>query len=377
MSLAVSAEPVIADIGQHVALGAAPAVAFTQLAPVARTAPPVPLFLLGPASPRVHEELFAQTRLAEIGTYALEDAVIAPSGIAIKDKVAFNSTAFIHPPHHVQAVATRLLAADLPTRRLRGTVAVIYGPGHQTYGHWLVDFLPRLWVLAESGHDLAKLRYVMPPELTPDSRRLLALLGIGRSQLVAHRYWREVLLADRLLMPTGLRAGNRIAPQFRDASAFWTRQLRAAAPAPDGQQAKLFVSRTQVIGARILSNREGIEAIAAQRGYAVVHPQRMTLGEQAALFAGARLIVGEYGSALHGSVHATPGTVVVGLRGTSQHPSFVQSGVSDALGQRMGYLLGATKLGYTEGDIGQVFTVQEEDFERALDIAELAAGVAA
>ncbi len=354
---------------------------FVRIAPASRSVPPAPLFLLGAGGPALHDELFGQTDLGEVGTYVLEDATVAPSGIAIKQGVAFNSAAFIHPPHHVEAVASRLLSADLPPRRIGGTLAVIYGPGHQTYGHWLVDFLPRLWVLAECGYDLASLQYVMPPELTPVARKLLAQVGIGRAQLVPYRYWREVLQADRLLMPTGLRAHNRIGGCFCAATAFWTSRLRAAptsgasspgrarAPAARGGRTHLFVSRDRVTAARILDNRAQIEAIAAARGYAIVHPQEMTLGQQAALFTGARVIVGEYGSALHGSVYASPGTLTIGLRGTARHPSFVQSGVAAALGQHAGYVLGDTTLGHTEGDVGQVFTVQAEDFERALDIA--------
>ena len=309
--------------------------------------------------------------------YALDDATVAPSGIAIKDGVAFNSAAFIHPPHHFAEVARRLHTARLPRRRVKGTLAVIYGPGHETYGHWLVDFLPRLWVLARCGHDLGKLRYVVPPELTTVARALLAHLGIGRQQLVPYRYWREALQADRLLLPTGLRVHNRVGPHFREATAFWTGRLRARVPETSGTEGdrptRLLVSRHRVTGARILSNRVRIESIATARGYTIVHPQEMTLTEQAAVFAGARVIVGEYGSALHGSVYAAPGTLTIGLRGTARHPSFVQSGIAAALDQQVGYVLGEMTLGAGEGEVGQVFCVQPEDFERALDIAALVA----
>ena len=66
-----------------------------------------------------------------------------------------------------------------------------------------------------------------------------------------------------------------------------------------------------------------------------------------------------------------------GLRGTARHPSFVQSGVAAALGQHAGYVLGETTLGLTrQGEVGQVFTVAPEDFERALDSRGMcAAGV--
>lgn len=366
----------IADIGRHVAQGASPYVAFDLLAPAANSPAPAPLFLLGPANALIHQEIYGQGETGEVGTYAVDDAVVAPSGIAIKDGVAFSSTAFIHPPYHVEQVAARVLGTELPRRHVDGTLAVIYGPGHQTYGHWLVDFLPRLWVLAQTGHDLAALRYVIPPELTPAAKKLLTMIGITRDQLVPYRYWREVLTADRLLLPTGLRTHNRMSPYFAEATRFWVSRLRGAsrirpnAATPN----RIFVSRAKVTAARILDNRARIEAIAAERGFAIVHPQTMNLGAQAALFAGARIIVGEYGSALHGSVFSAPGTVAVGLRGTARHPSFVQSGLAAALGQHAGYVFGQTTLGHTQGDTGQVFTVAPEDFERALAIAECASG---
>lgn len=363
----------IADIAEHAALGSSPGVTFTKLASRGASAPPPPLFLLGSSGRAVHEELFGQTEIGEAGTYTLKDAVVAPNGIAIKDGVAFNSVAFIHPAHLVETVAGRLLSSDLPERRIDGTLAVIYGPGHTTYGHWLVDFLPRLWVLAECGYDLSKLRYVVPPELTGVARKLLAHVGVRRAQLVPHRYWREMLRAETLLLPTGLRVHNRLSPLFAAATRFWTGHLRRSAPGADGTRRKLFVSRAHVTGARILDNRQRIEAIAGERGYAIVHPQTLPPGEQAAMFAGARIIAGEYGSGLHGSVYAAPGAVVVGLRGTARHPSFVQSGVAAALGQHCGYVLGETTLAEPGSDVAQVFCVCPEDFERALDIAEAAA----
>ncbi len=321
----------------------------------------------------MHQELFGQFDVPELGTYVVEEATVAPSGIAIKDGVAFNSAAFIHPPYHFAQVTQRLAGSSLPRRRIRGSLAVIYGPGHETYGHWLVDFLPRLWVLAQCGYDLATLRYVVPPELTMVARSLLSRLGIGRQQLVPYRYWREVIVADLLLLPTGLRAQNRVGGHFGEATAFWTSRLGVQEPEPGDNPTHLMVSRHHVQGARILNNRAQIEAIALARGYAIVHPQDMTLTRQAALFAGARVIVGEYGSALHGSVYAAAGTLTIGLRGTARHPSFVQSGIAAALRQHAGYVLGEMTLGAAEGEVGQVFAIRPEDFERALDIAAVVA----
>lgn len=341
-------------------------VRFIRLAAASDTPAPAPLFMLGPGNRIIHAELFGQTCIPDIGCYTLDDGQLAPTGIAVKDGTAFFSQSFIHPEHHVATVMARWVQADLPVRHVPGKVAVIYGPAHETYGHWLADFLPRLWVLSAAGYDLSAIRFAMPPDLAPFARTLLQHVGLSESQIVIHRFWQETLHADLLLMPTGLRSHNRISPLFKMATAFWTKRLAAIAP---GAETHIFLSRAQLGGQRMIVNRQEIEAEAVARGYKVVHPETLTLGAQAALFAGARVIVGEYGSALHGSVYSGPGTIVCGLRGTSRHPSFVQSGICGALTQHAAYVFGDTGLQDTQ----QRFAIALGDFRCALDIIESAA----
>jgi capsular polysaccharide biosynthesis protein len=357
---------VVRNIAVHAATQGAEGIAFSPVAAASRTPPPPPLFLLGPGNSAIFEELFAQTATDAVGCYRITDATLAPTGVAIRDGVAFSSPSFLHPSHHVAQVAARTLSLDAPEHHVRGPLAVIYGPGHETYGHWLVDFLPRLWVLARAGYDIHTLRYAVPPNLVPVAVHLLGRAGVRPSQLVLHRYWKETMRTDVLLMPTGLRTQNRVSACFADATRFWAGGLLRASAHLPGAGARLFISRARMPAARVLPNRAGIEAIAAARGYAIVHPQTMSLPAQAAMFARARAVVGEYGSGLHGSVFSPPATVVVGLRGTARHPSFVQSGVCAALGQRAGYVLGPT-----QGEVEQSFMIQPEDFERALDLVEI------
>jgi capsular polysaccharide biosynthesis protein len=263
-------------------------------------------------------------------------------------------------------VAERLRTADLPTRQVRGPLAVIYGPGHETYGHWLIDFLPRLWVLSRAGFDIHLLRYAVPPDLGKPAAELLSRLGIRQSQLVPYRYWREVIRTDLLLMPTGLRAGNQLSTMFAEASRFWTAPLLRQAAGTPSLRPRLFLSRAGVASPRTLANRAAVEDVARESGYAIVRPETLGLIEQVALFAGARIVVGEYGSALHGTVFSRPGTISLGLRGNLRHPSFVQSGLAASLGQHVGYVLGETS-----GDVVQSFSLTLEDVRHALEIAEM------
>jgi capsular polysaccharide biosynthesis protein len=111
------------------------------------------------------------------------------------------------------------------------------------------------------------------------------------------------------------------------------------AVAPASQQ--IFVSRAHAhAGNRVLVNRAEIEAMAVAQGFSFVYPEEITLLQQFSVFAGARRIVGEYGSALHTAMFSQPGTLICALRGDGIHPGFAQSGIATALGHDIGYVIG-------------------------------------
>ena len=353
----------IREIGQHRTAGLRPVLAFTEVAPAGRSRMRPPSFLLGPANAIVLAEIFGQIDTPCVGCYAIADAFVAPTGIAIKDGVAFHAEAFLQPRHHVVTVCDRLNAENPPVRHVGGKLAVIYGPANETWGHWLTDFLPRLWVLQQAGHDLESLRFLVPPDLRPFARTLLLLCGLREEQLVRYNYFAELVRADLLLMPTGLRAGNRLAPCFADATAYWTARVRTDCEA--GRH-RLYLSRAGAPQQRQMVNRDAMEEIARNAGFEIVRPESLTVAEQIKLFSGARILAGEYGSALHNSVFAGAGAAVCGLRGTSRHPSFLQSGIATSLQQDAGYVFAAT-----DGqDVDQRFKVDPALFRHALEIME-------
>lgn len=355
----------VCDIAEHGQALDAPAVEYTRL--LARGASPMrpPLFLLGATGALDTAPLYRQVGTPEIGCYVLEDAAIAPTGIAVRQDTAFASHAFLHAPPHVSAVIDRLNATTLPQRHIPGPLAIIYGPGHETWGHWLVDFLPRLAVLDRSGWDIGALRFAVPWDLQPFARELLHAAGIAEGQFVVYKYWEEVLTTDRLLMPTGLRAQDRLSPFFAEATQFWIGRVlaRVRLPRSPGLR-RVFVRRAE--GSRRLENPLEIDALAKRRGLAAVRPELMTLAEQIALFRDTRLVVGEYGSALHNTVFSAAGAVACGLRGTSAHPGFVQSGLATALDQHAAYVLGDT----TGQEVVQHITIAPDAFNIAMDILD-------
>jgi capsular polysaccharide biosynthesis protein len=116
-----------------------------------------------------------------------------------------------------------------------------------------------------------------------------------------------------------------------------------------------------------MGNRPAIEAIAERAGFTLVQPEKLSMPAQLALFETATMIVGEYGSALHNSIFAEPGTIICALRGNSRHPGFIQSGIGTVLGQETGYVFGNT----AGQEVDQRFDIDPAAFSRALELMML------
>jgi capsular polysaccharide biosynthesis protein len=357
----------IRDIGTQQSAGTSPYYSFQPVAEPARVPQSPPPFLLGPATEKLLWDIFADIETPAAGCYVIENAVLAPTGFAIKDGVALHGTAFLHPRHHVVTVSDRLNAEALPVRNVAGPLAVMCGPAHETWGHWLIDFLPRLWVLQAAGYELPALRFLMPPDVRPFAWKLLQFFGIGPDQCVIYNHWHEIIRCELVLLPTGLRAENRFATCFAAATAWWTGIVRGAAPHSPPDAPALFLSRSGAPQARQMANRAEIEAAAGAAGYLCIRPEEFSVAEQVAMFSQARVLVGEYGSALHNSVFAAPGALVCGLRGTSRHPSVVQSGIATALRQHAAYVFGDT----AGQDVTQRFVVEPRLFAKALELLKI------
>jgi capsular polysaccharide biosynthesis protein len=248
----------------------------------------------------------------------------------------------IHPQHITDALVS-LEGLQRPIRRIEGRAAFVLGPGHSIFGHWLVDFLPKLQVLTESGYDISRLSYLVPKSTPSWGMELFGLVGIRQDQLIIFDHDSEVVEMEELLLPTFLHNGVRFAPIFRESVASLKRSILTGSESMSSiAKSKIYISRAKASQTRPFQNGSSAEAIAEDYGFAICHPEKLDIRDQIVLFASAACIIGEYGSAHHLSIFAPPGAVVCGWRGSEYHPGFIQSGVGCALSQPTGYVFGET-----------------------------------
>ena len=339
---------------------------FLNLAPATSLLPSAPAFVFGTFPETLGSFYFRHTDLWAIGVFKARGFDVLGAFILLKESRLYCCPeANIHQPY-VQAVLQGLGALKAPKQRLcvPGQAVLLAGPGYSVYGHWLVDFLPKLYLLHAAGYDLRNLKFLLPADAPAFGLDWLLLLGIPPENMTRFDPGADIVRVEELLIPTTLHNGARATPLLRESIAFLLGLIDSRhVPNPDAKAStSVFISRNKAPQTRVLRNRERIEELATRVGLPMVHPQTLPLLNQVRLFQNASILVGEYGSGLHGSMFSPPGTIVCALRGTADHPAFVQSAFGQILQHPTGYMFGTMSPDNQNGE----FEIAEETFDECL-----------
>ncbi len=345
------------------------AATFQVLHPASRRVPPPPRFTFGPMTSAIPRHFYSQMGLHAAGVFEATGLTVEGTHLLRHGEKLHRAGALnIHARDIDLALSSR--PAVSRRRHLAGRHVLLAGPGVQVYGHWLAEYLPRLGLLAAAGHNIHTLSYLLPANLPGFAREWLRLLGIGKRQIVPYDAGTEQVSVESLLLPTTLHNGVRGSPVWR-AAADVLADLMTTRHGDDAaaQPARIYLSRRGAHSARNLVNRAAIEAQAAQAGYVVLEPEAMPLAEQWRLFRGARVIIGEYGSALHGSLFTPSGTIIGALRADAVQPGFIQSAMGEGLGHPTGYLFGRVLMQDPGNALRYDYEIDQADFHSCLRTA--------
>lgn len=214
-------------------------------------------------------------------------------------------------PKNVRLVASvlgfsRLESRYVPRRRLAGNYYSLDSSHSGHFGHLTTEVVARLWGWDRAKQEMPDLKALF--HLKPGTKRhpqleidLLTAYGIPEEDIV---WVNEPVWLDSVASSTPM--WHNEDPHYVDPDivSTWDRLtdgLLARAPAVEPHQ-RLFISRR--VSNRTCRNRAAVEEFFTSRGYHVVFPEVLSLPEQVALFAGARVIAGFAGSNMFNLMHA-------------------------------------------------------------------------
>ena len=189
------------------------------------------------------------------------------------------------------------------------TVAYISVKCLANYYHWMSDVLPRLELIRQSGIPFKAIdKFIINPTGLPIQPETLNILGIPPEKI-----W---VSED----PIHLKAKELIIPSLTGSIWYMSKWvcnflrqqfLPLAKPTEPGQPQpeKIYICRESKYR-RILNEAEVIAAL-RQEGFAIVRLESLSLLEQVALFAAAKVVISPHGSGLTNIVFCQPGTKVL------------------------------------------------------------------
>jgi len=212
------------------------------------------------------------------------------------------------------------IKCDLKKRFISGVCIPMSRAGEGTYGHWLVDFIPRLLILKSLG---ITGKYIFT-DLIPDySWEFFKLLGIDESEIITYNPLTECVELEQAYVPTYLRLEDQFSPLIAGLPRFFSSKSQI-------KGCKIYVARGDFRkNQKVLNNKAVIELL-LKYGYEIVYPHEFSIKEQIDIFSQASVVVGEYGSAMHNTFFCHPGTKVIVLQ-SNQILSMIQTGLGNAL----------------------------------------------
>lgn len=227
----------------------------------------------------------------------LDNVICLPGGVALSAEGVLLSDIFAASwdswHHHVKPLGKDRwhLSADAEVEaRLSGCYLYLDYQHFDHYGHFLLDVLSRLWAYAYAESlGVTRPKVLIRKSVVPFGRDLLRAYGIPDADIVELE--RPVVCDELLVASKSLQIQEYVSPLTDEV---W-RRIRDGVNRTDPTPERIYVSRSRH-PTRPMTNELAVEALFRQRGFEVIHPQERDAGNQAALFANARLIAGAGGT---------------------------------------------------------------------------------
>ena len=195
-----------------------------------------------------------------------------------------------------------------PLVQIEGRVAVLSGLSGNIYFHWMVDVLPRLELLRQSGINFDQIDWFLVNSYqAPFQRETLTYLGIPEFKILESDQFPHIQ-AQQLIVPSFAGYTGWLPPWAIDTLRRWflPKSQNPGVNYPE----RIYISRGDASYRRVLNENEVIESIRLW-GFVTVQLETLSFAEQVALFTQAKVIMGAHGSGLTNIVFCQPGTQVI------------------------------------------------------------------
>jgi capsular polysaccharide biosynthesis protein len=312
-----------------------------QLIGPARSAAPGPMWLAGP-----HADIEAEHRSRAVApggsVYSVPGHRLGGAGLLIRDRSVFWQADCLPNYFRDELRPGRGLPRDWAHGLYRkdaqivrcDTPLAVATHANFVYGHFLLEMLPKFWLLSVLRRMGIVFRLALSTRRPPWLDQFVSLY-FRPDELVWYDSETQLVEAPAFIVPSTLAdLDYHLHPAFNlVADDLAARAIGRTLPAPAGAGNLVYLSRQRLDPwLTLLENAVAVERALAEMGFAIVHPERLSVSDQLGIYRGAVCLVGEYGSALHNALFLPRAAGVICLNRFNS----VQHRIAALRGQRLG-----------------------------------------
>jgi capsular polysaccharide biosynthesis protein len=194
-----------------------------------------------------------------------------------------------------------------PLKKMTGTVAVLSAPSGRGYYHWMFDVLPRIQLLLEAGYDFNRIdKFLINNYISRFHIETLNMIGVPRNKIIESQL-NPHLQAETLIVPS-LVGDTGSVPGY--ACNFLRNQFLPKISKNNNHSERIYVNRGQVGHRRVLNEPE-IVSLLKQYGFESIALETLSLTDQIALMASAKVVIAPHGAGLTNIVFCDAGTKII------------------------------------------------------------------
>lgn len=197
----------------------------------------------------------------------------------------------------------------LRPKKYRGTVFPMLtgGSGINNYSHWLIDVLPRIHLLKESGL-FDQIDYFLVPAYKHDfQKQTLQMLGIGEDKIIEGNKHPHIE-ADRIIASSAPRGNDSIIPYWL--CDFLKNSFLKQSIIKTGYPPLIYLSRKDS-KFRNVANEAALTVLLKKYSFQTFVLSELSFEEKVSLFASAQVIISATGAGMTNIVFSKKGTKVI------------------------------------------------------------------
>jgi len=254
--------------------------------------------------------LFQESKTVQTIIELPNGTVVNEGGIITEDGYILRDTQTSLSDQHGLKRKNRDINAENPLF-FKGRLAVISSPGSENWYHWLLQILPRLIILVESGIDYDRI-YINNLQYSWQLKSLniiLKFLNILQEKILIIN-GDCIVQASTLIVPSVpfIPEKNKTMPRWfkeKIRSIFLDVEMTKCEV-----YEKIYISRANASVRRVVNELELIKEL-EKIGFTIIHLEHLLPYEQAYIFNKAKIIVGPHGSGFANLIFADAGCILI------------------------------------------------------------------